>query len=61
MPHREIDTAAQIDRATTTTICKAIAERLRANLVPDASGLPPRLQELMDELRMQDDQDPPPR
>jgi hypothetical protein len=58
MPHREIDRAAQIDRATSTTICKAIAERLRLNLVPEASDLPPRLQKLMDELRLQDSQGP---
>jgi hypothetical protein len=59
-PDREIDSEAQIDRATSTTVCKAIAERLRKNLVPETSGLPSHLQQLMDELRSRDGRDPQP-
>jgi hypothetical protein len=46
----------QIDRATSTTICTAIGDRLRQNLAPDAAGLPPDLQHLLDQLRLQDRQ-----
>jgi hypothetical protein len=56
MPNREIDRHEPIDRATSTTICKAIGDRLRQNLVPERSGLPPHLQLLLDELRLQDSQ-----
>jgi hypothetical protein len=56
MPDREIDREAQIDRATSTTVCKAIGERLRKNLAPETSGLPRHLQQLMDELQSQDGQ-----
>jgi hypothetical protein len=59
MSNREIDRYEQIDRVTSTTICKAIGDRLRQNLVPDPSGLPPRLQYLLDELCSQDTQSRP--
>jgi hypothetical protein len=59
MSNREIDRYEQVDRTTSATICKAIGERLRQHLVPEPSGLPPRLQHLMDELRSQDGQSHP--
>jgi hypothetical protein len=46
----------QMDRATSTSICRAIGERLRQNLTPEPVGLPDRLQHLMEALRMQDGQ-----
>ncbi len=61
MPDRDSD-RYEIDRATSTTICKAIGERLRQNLVAEPSGpsgLPPHLQQLLDELRLQDNQSRP--
>jgi hypothetical protein len=54
MSNRDIDRYEQIDRATSTTICKAIGDRLRQNLVPEPSALPPQLQHLLDELRLLD-------
>jgi hypothetical protein len=59
MPDRDTDQSVQIDRATSTTICKAIGDRLRQNLAPEPAGLPPHLQHLMDELRLQDVQGRP--
>lgn len=43
-----------IDRTTSTSICNAIGERLRQNLVPTAEGLPSHLQSLLDQMRRQD-------
>jgi hypothetical protein len=54
MSDPDADRHEQIDRATSTTICKAIGDRLRQNLAPDAAGLPPHLQHLVDKLRLQD-------
>jgi hypothetical protein len=54
MSNQEIDRYEQIDRATSTTICKAIGERLRQNLVAESSGLPPHLQHLLDQLQLRD-------
>jgi hypothetical protein len=59
MSNREIDRYEQIDRITSTTICKAIGDRLPQHLVPEPSGLPPRLQHLLDELRLQEAQSRP--
>jgi hypothetical protein len=56
MSNPNADRHEQIDRATSTTICKAIGDRLRQNLAPEPGGLPPHLQHLLDELRMQDSQ-----
>jgi hypothetical protein len=56
MSNRDNDKDEPIDRATSTTICRAIGDRLRQNLVPERSGLPPHLQHLLDELRLQDSQ-----
>jgi len=58
MPNQDIDRYEQIDRATSTTICKAIGERLRQNLGPEPSSLPPYLKHLLDELRLRDSQPP---
>ncbi|MDB5574719.1 MAG: hypothetical protein JWR79_1876 [Tardiphaga sp.] len=44
----------QIDHATSASICNAIGERLRRNLVPDSNVLPTRLQQLLGEMQRQD-------
>jgi hypothetical protein len=59
MSNRDIDRYEQIDRATSTTICKAIGDRLRQNLAPEPAGLPPQLQQLLEQLRLQDSQSLP--
>jgi hypothetical protein len=59
MSNRDVDRHEQIDRATSTTICKAIGDRLRQSLAPEPAGLPPHLQHLLDELRSQDSQSRP--
>jgi hypothetical protein len=56
MPDRDTDRSVHIDRATSTTICKVIGDRLRQNLAAEPAGLPPHLQHLLDELRLQDAQ-----
>jgi hypothetical protein len=45
----------QIDHKTCVSICDAIGERLQQNLRTDAE-LPPRLRELIDELRRRDNE-----
>jgi hypothetical protein len=59
MSDRDIDRSVQIDRATSTTICKVIGDRLRQNLTSEPADLPPDLQYLLDELRLQDVQNRP--
>ncbi|WP_445487616.1 hypothetical protein [Rhodopseudomonas sp. RCAM05734] len=55
MPSRVDENAAQaIDRNTSASICNAIGERLRQNLVPASGALPSRLQALLDEMQRQD-------
>lgn len=56
MSNKETDRSEQIDRETSVAICRAVGDRLRQNLVPELSNLPPRLQHLLDELRLQDAQ-----
>jgi hypothetical protein len=57
MPNRDTDRTAPTDRqepidaSTSKSICRAIGDRLRQNLAPEASGLPPHLQQLLDQLR----------
>ncbi len=48
-----------IDYKTSRSICDAVGERLRQDLGSDVSGLSPRLQRLMDELRQRDGEDSP--
>jgi hypothetical protein len=43
----------QIDHKTSRSICDAVGERLHQNLRPETE-LPPRLRELVDELRRRD-------
>ena len=45
--------SGQIDRATSTSICKAIGERLQQNLGPEAP-MPSSLQRLIDEMHRQE-------
>jgi hypothetical protein len=59
MPERDDHTSEQIDSVTSVTICKAIGERLRKNFVLEPSRLPPRLQDLLEQLRAQDSQNHP--
>jgi hypothetical protein len=47
------DGSRQIDRATSTSICKAIGERLQQNLGPEAP-LPSSLKRLIDEMHRQE-------
>ena len=64
MPSRDTDRTDRtmgyepIDRATSAAICKSIGDRLRQNLVPEPSGLPPHLQHLLDQLRLRDSHPP---
>jgi hypothetical protein len=59
MPDQDINRSVQIDRATSTTICQVIGDRLRQNLAAEPTGLPAELQHLLDELRLQDVQNRP--
>jgi hypothetical protein len=59
MSDRDIDRSEQIDRATSTAICKVIGDRLRRDLNPEPADLPPHLQYLLDALRLQDIQGRP--
>jgi hypothetical protein len=54
MSNRDIDRTEQIDRATSTTICRVIGDRLRRDLDAEPTDLPPHLQYLLDALRLQD-------
>jgi hypothetical protein len=57
MPNRDTDRTEAtyrqepIDALTSKSICRAIGDRLRQNLAPEPSGLPPHLQQLLDQLR----------
>ena len=57
MSSRNSNEYERIDPATSAAICKAIADRLRQSLAPERPGLPTALQHLLDQLRLQDDQD----
>ncbi|MBX9711242.1 MAG: hypothetical protein K2X60_09420 [Xanthobacteraceae bacterium] len=46
---------AQMDHSTSLAVCNGIGERLRDIMRPGAGHLPPRLQELMDQLQHIDD------
>jgi hypothetical protein len=62
MPNRDTDRTDPTDRQepidalTSHSICRAIGDRLRQNLAPEASGLPPHLQQLLDQLRSRESQ-----
>ena len=47
------DQGMPLDRATSTSICKAIGERLQQNLGPEAP-MPNSLQRLIDEMHRQE-------
>lgn len=51
----QADSNAQMDYKTTRSICDAVGERLQKDLRPERSDLSPRLRELLNELRRQDD------
>lgn len=53
MPDRISNRRVDVDHATSTSICKAIGERLTQHLGPE-SPLPSRLQQLIDELHRQE-------
>lgn len=46
---------SQLDYATSTSICRAIGEKLLGTALPDASDVPPRFQALLAALQEQDD------
>ena len=54
MPNRINESSEQIDRATSRSICRGVAERLQRDIRPETSELPSHLQHLMDELQRQD-------
>lgn len=43
-----------LDRKTSRSICDAIGERLQQYLRPETAQSPPRLRQLLDELRRHD-------
>jgi hypothetical protein len=51
MSTRITEIADTIDSKTSRSICGEIGERLRQNLVPEASELPASMQQLLDEMR----------
>lgn len=53
------DDSEQMDYKTTRSICDAVGERLQKDLRPERSDLSPRLRDLLNELRRQDDSDRP--
>ena len=55
MPARVDQSPEQtIDRTTSASICNAIGERLRQNLIPTSEALPTHLQSLLDQMQRQD-------
>ena len=54
MPDRITERSDPIDAETSKMVTAAIGERLRADVHPEESGLPARLQLLLDELRARD-------
>lgn len=52
------DSSETMDYRTSRSICDAVGERLQQSLRPDMSSLSPRLQQLMDELRRRDGENP---
>ncbi len=48
----------QMDHSTSLAVCNGIGERLRDLMRPGAGHLPPRLQQLMDQLQRIDDAPP---
>ncbi|RTL52787.1 MAG: hypothetical protein EKK40_06440 [Bradyrhizobiaceae bacterium] len=50
-----LDNDIQMDRSTSLAVCDGIGERLRDLMRPGAGHLPPRLQQLMDQLQQLDD------
>ena len=49
------DNSEQMDYKTSRSICDAVGERLQKDLRPERSDLSPRLRELLNELRRQDE------
>ena len=47
--------ATLLDHSTSLAVCNGIGERLRDVMRPGAGHLPPRLQQLMEELQQIDD------
>jgi hypothetical protein len=54
MQSRITDQPELIDSATSRTICGAVGERLRRDLGPDVTDLPPSLMKLLDAMRRQE-------
>jgi hypothetical protein len=55
MPATNSSFADPIDRKTTRSICDAVGERLQKSLPLEPTTLSDELEQLMDELRKQDD------
>jgi hypothetical protein len=54
MPDRIAESTDRVDAETSKMVTVAIGERLRADVHPEQSALPIRLQILLDQLRAQD-------
>ncbi len=57
MAEQPTDNPDRIDYATSTTICRAIGERMLDAGSSDAADLPPRFQSLLAALQSQEDRD----
>jgi hypothetical protein len=55
MAEQSTDDADRLDYATSTSICRAIGQKLIGAEVPDAADLPPRFQSLLAEMQRQED------
>jgi hypothetical protein len=51
----QADDSEQMDTKTSRSICNAVGERLQKDLRPERSDLSPRLRDLLNELRRQDE------
>ena len=51
----EADSSEQMDYKTSRSICDAVGERLQKDMRPERTDLSPRLRDLLNELRRQDE------
>ena len=57
MTYRISDNGETIDGKTSRSICNAVGERLRQNMLSEQSNLPSHLQQLIDELHRRENRD----
>ena len=58
MAHKVTDEVVEIDTKSSLLICRAIGDTLRKQLHPVTSKLPSQLDGLLQQLKMQDEQQP---